>query len=359
MKNNLSIDFRGTSFPVGTGHRPEQASGIDQSGLPIFNQDWWLNIARGSSNYRELKVLQGDLVIGRLPLVLSKNRIGLVLGHDPHWSHLGGPIVDETLNRTEQAGVIHSLLEQLPRSVSFHFVCNPDLIYSDLVRSAFTKSGFDHTTQLTLLRLPSEGDILNARKSKHKGHIKRAAKELDCIDISAKEFVRFFEANLKARGKTSYSPLGTLTCLIEEAISRRQARAIAAIPSSRIMPGDSCIPATYDAAIVYVWDSKRCYYWLSTPRIPSANGSNAKPHPDATKLLAVRAMEDAQAMNLVFDTDGVTTPGSEILYRTMLGLREEQYRDVFKRTTIWERLHQKSRRQFRSMFAKSNDSTAF
>jgi len=52
MKNNLSIDFRDTSYPVGTGHRPEQASGIYQSGLPIFSQDWWLNIARGSSNYR-------------------------------------------------------------------------------------------------------------------------------------------------------------------------------------------------------------------------------------------------------------------------------------------------------------------
>ena len=51
--------------------------------------------------------------------------------------------------------------------------------------------------------------------------IKRAARELDCVDISAEEFVRFFEANLKARGKTSYSPLDTLTCLIEEAISRQ------------------------------------------------------------------------------------------------------------------------------------------
>jgi hypothetical protein len=359
MKNNLSHGFRGTSYPAGTDHRPEQASGIYESELPIFSQDWWLNIARGSSNYRELRVLRGDIIVGRLPFVLSKNRIGLVLGRDPDWSHLGGPIVDERLNRTEQVAVIHSLLEQLPRSVSYHFVCNPDLSYADLVRSAFEKSGFDHTTQLTLLRLPSKGDVLNARKSKHKGHIKRAAKELGCVDIGAKEFVRFFEANLKARGKTSYSPLDTLTCLIEECVTRRQARAIAAISSSQALPGNTGIPATYDAAIVYVWDDKRCYYWLSTPRMSSASGPIAKPHPDATKLLAVRAMEDAQAMNLVFDTDGVTTPGSEILYRTMLGLREEQYRDIFERTTIWERLHQKGRRQFKSMFTKLNNSAAF
>ena len=51
---------------------------------------------------------------------------------------------------------------------------------------------------MTYLRLPSEGDVLNTRKSKHKGHIKRAAKELDCVDVSAREFVQFFETNLKA-----------------------------------------------------------------------------------------------------------------------------------------------------------------
>ena len=357
MKSSLNIELPAASYHLGVDHGLEQVSGIDQSELPIFSQDWWIDIARGSSEYRELKVLQGDVTIGRLPFVLSRNRIGLVRGHDPHWSHLGGPIVDERLSRTEQAKVICSLLEQLPRSVSFHFVCNPDLSYADLVKNAFKKSGFDHTTQVTYLRLPSEGDVMNTRKSKHKRHIKRAAKELDCVDISAKEFIQFFETNLKARGKTSYAPLDTLQCLIEEAISRGQARAIAAMPTSRNLPEHAGRSAAYDAAIVYVWDNHRCYYWLSTPGVPSPD-NNTKPHPDATKLLAVRAMEDAQAMNLIFDTDGVTTPGSENLYRNMFGLREEQYRDVFQRATTLERLHEKCRRQFKSLFARPNGSAA-
>ena len=69
-------------------------------------------------------------------------------------------------------------------------------------------------------------------------------------------------------------------------------------------------------------------------------------------------MEDAQAMNLIFDTDGVTTRGSENLYRNMFGLRDEEYRDVFQRATILEKLHQKCRRHFKSMFAKPNGSAA-
>jgi hypothetical protein len=352
VENGVSTELRDTSYPVAVDRWPAQDSGIDQSELPIFSQDWWIDIARGSSDYRELRVLQGDVTIGRLPFVLSRNRIGLVQGHDPHWSHLGGPIVAETLSRTEQARVIQSLLEQLPRSVSFHFVCNPDLSYADLVRSAFAKSGFRHKTQVTYLRSPSDEDVLNTRKSKHRGHFRRAAKELDCVDINAKDFVRFFETNLKDRRKLCYSPLDTLFNLIEEAMSRGQARAIAAVPSSRILQGHADGTIAYDAAIVYVWDANRCYYWLSTSRIAFADDSCTKPHPDGTKLLALRAMEDAQAMNLIFDTDGVTTPGSENLYRNMFGLRDEEYRDVFQRATVLEKLHQKCRRLLKSIFAK-------
>ena len=329
-------------------YTPEQVAGIDQSELPIFSQDWWINIARGSSKFRESKVVRRGVVVGRLPFVLSRSRLGLLRGQDPHWSHLGGPVVDRRLSRTEQAEVIRSLLEQLPRWVSFNFVCNPDLSYADLVRSAFKRSGFDHATQRTYLRLPTEGDVLNTRKSKHKGHIKRAAKELECVEVSAKEFVQFFEANLKASKKRSYSPLETMTLLIEEAFSRGQGRAIAASSRSRSQSDDGR-SSPYDAAIVYVWDNDRCYYWLSTHRIASANNSDAKPHPDATKLLAVRAMEDAQAMNLIFDADGAATPGADNFYRNMFGLTKEQRRDLFQRETILERFYQRYRQQFKAV----------
>ena len=329
--------------------------GIDQHDIPIFSQDWWIEIARGTSNYRDLMVVRGNTVIGRLPLALSKDRLGLFWGFDLHWSHLGGPIVDQSLSRAEQAQVISSLLDQLPRWVSFRFVCNPDLSYADLVRSAFIRAGFEHTTQKTYLRSPAEGNVLDTRKNKHKGHFKRAAKALDCVDITAKEFVNFYEANLRDSGKKCYSPLESLTCLIEEAVSRGQARVIAAKHLSGHQSG-KISPALYDAAVAYVWDRHRCYYWLSTYRIPSESNSFAKSHPDATKLLALKAMEHAQDMNLIFDSDGITTPGTENLYRNMLGLRLEQRRDVFWRATALERLHQKFRETFRPLVGSHSGS---
>jgi hypothetical protein len=314
--------------------------------VPVFNQDWWLDIVSRSSDYRELKVSRNGKTAGRLAFVEARNRLGLVCGHDPYWSHLGGPILADGMNRFEQAEVLGLLLDQLPRWGSFSFVCDPGLRYADLVRSSFREAGFEYSTQTTYLRSPEEGDALNTRDSKHRGHFKRAAKSLACVDVGASEFVQFFETNLKTKGETSYAPLAMLPHLIEEAMRQGCARAIAAKPNSF---GDSAGPGThpcYDAAIVYLWDSSRCYYWLSTRREALDGEATPKPHPDAVKFLVLKAMEHARAMNLVFDADGVATPGADHLYRNILGLRKEERRDVFQRVHTLERLYRKSRQGF-------------
>lgn len=320
-----------------------QDSGIARSDLPIFTQDWWITIARGSSDYREAKVTRGNDILGRLPFVVWRNRLGLICGQDPYWSHLGGPILDPRLDRSEQASVIRSLLDQLPRWWSYCFVCDSTLSYADLVRDAFTGAGFAHSTQLTYVRFPGDGDILDSRKAKHRGHIRRAGKSLQCVEISANEFVQFFAKNLKAKGERSYAPLEILTCLVDEAVRRGRARVIAAKPI-----GGS---ESFDAAIIYVWDTTRCFYWLSTCRAPFDDHLETRPHPDAVKLLAVKAMEHAQEMGLIFDADGVATPGAENLYRNMFGLRTEEYRDVFRRLSPLERIYQRCRQKFKPMTA--------
>lgn len=324
---------------------------VDRPGLSVFSQDWWLSIVSSSPDYREIRVVRGNVVVGRLPFILCSNRPGFIWGYNPHWSRLAGPILDQRLCPSEQAEVISSLLEQLPRWASFDFVCDPNLAYADIVRDAFKRAGFEHTSQITYIRPPEHGDVLDCRKAKHRGHIKKAARELECVEISAKGFVQFYEANLNAQGKRSYSPLCVLARLIEEAVGRGQARVIAAKPKSENQPGLGGRSAPCDAAIAYVWDDERCYYWLSTRRSLRADDSVAKPHPDATKVLAVRAMEDAQAMNLIFDADGVNTPGAENFYRNICGLKEELHRDVYQRFCVLERLRLKYRQQFRALFA--------
>lgn len=310
--------------------------GSNQTELCIFQQDWWIRFARGSSRYHELRVVDGPDVLGRLPYILLRHG-GFLRAQDPHWSHLGGPIVDERLSRKEQAEVVRRLLKKLPKWYSGYFVCNPNQGYADLVRDAFQQAGFEYTVQTTYVRYPSEGAVMSERKGKHRGHLRRASQKLECVEIDAREFGRFFAANLKARGKTSYAPLEIITPLTEEAVQRGQARVIAA-KSRELSASDDARTTLYDAAIVYVWDRSHCYYWMSTYRPVTINPAYPKPHPDAIKFLAMRAMEHAQEMNLIFDADGVTTPGSENLYRQMFGLRKEVRRDVFQRVTVLERV---------------------
>lgn len=312
----------------------------DRPDLSAFHREWWLNIARSFPGYREVNVVRGGETLGRLPFVLWRNRVGLTFGQDPYWAHLGGPVVREELSAPEQADIICSLIQQLPRRTSFTFICDPTVCYAGLVRRAFIDAGFEHSSQLTYVRLPEDGDVLSEKSRKHRGHIKRAAKSLTCVDVCASDFVRFFEANLTARGKRSYAPLNMLPRLIEQAINRGCGRAIAAKPNGI---DDVSSNTLYDAAIVYIWDDRRCYYWLSTHRVPSKQENVRKPHPDAVKLLLVNAMEHAQSMGLVFDADGVVTPGADHLYRTILGFRIEERRDVFLRLNTLERIYQKSR----------------
>ena len=340
--------------PAMTHSLSTHCSDRTRADLPIFSQNWWVNIARGPSDYRELNVPSGSDDAGRLPVVLSRGRLGIMRGHDPYWSHLGGPIVDPSLSRSEQAEVIGSLLRQLPRRTSFTFVCDPSLSYADVVREAFLEAGFAHSTQTTYLHLPEDGDVLSTRKSKHRGHFKRAAKSLECVDINPLEFVRFFEMNLKAKGRVSYAPPEILKNLAQAAMARGCARAIAA--RSRACDAAQnglSVPCPYDAAIVYVWDATRCYYWLSTHRVACGDDSIPKPHPDAIKLLVLQAVQHAQAMGLIFDADGVATPGADHLYHHILGLRKELRRDVFERINVFDRLYRRCSKGLRRIASRS------
>jgi hypothetical protein len=314
--------------------------------LSVFHQGWWHDIARRFPGYCELKVARGERTVGRLPFVLWRNRLGLTFGQDPYWAHLGGPIVDEDLSSEEKSKVLRGLIQQLPRRASFSFVCDPTLSYADLVRKALFDAGFEHSSQITYVRLPEDGDVLSERKRKHRGHIKRAAKCLECVDLTANEFVEFFETNLKERGKRSYAPLKMLPQLIQQTIERGCGRAVAARLNTGETSGSTESRLPYDAAIVYIWDDRRCYYWLSTHRVASGEDTTGKPHPDAVKLLMVNAIEHAQSMNLVFDADGVVSPGADHLYRNILGLKIEERRDVFRRLNIVERIYQRSKLRF-------------
>jgi hypothetical protein len=320
----------------------QPTAGSSPPDLAVFQQPWWLEIAKRGEDYREFVVRKCGKIVGSLGFVVATNQIGNKLGFPPIWAHLGGPVLDQGLNRIERAEALRRLVVQFPRSISFKFVCNPGANDADLVRQAFQRAGFEHHTEMTYVQQSSHPDIMSRLSSRHRGHLRRAIRDLDVLQMDADEFIEFYQSNLKAAGKQSYASLENARDLIAKGLESdtQQVRVLGARPR---LEG-----STFDAAIACAWDDRRYYLWLLTRR-RSVHSNDRRPHGDAVKLLILRATQHSQELNLTFDVDGATTEGARNLYDDILKFPLVESRDVFIRDTklfrLYKQLQSKSRAQ--------------
>lgn len=313
-------------------HKNLEQPTLSQYALPVFQQDWWIGIALADREYHESIARRDDRVVGRLPYAIRKNKIGIRRADPFPWTHLSGPSVDAGLSQAEKADVLHQLISQLPGTCCFRFDCPPcDPASAQLLIDAFGKFGFQHRTQTTYTQTPDVPDIYERVSSKRRNQYRKAEDALDITDIDPRHFRDFYEANLIVCGKKSYADLDIAQKLMTEGLKRGQVRLIAA----RKKNSDGTIPmnAPYDAALACAWDNRRYYYWMATRRRHVEGGSHKEPHEDAQKILAFTAIRDAKRRNLVFDADGVSTDGTEHLYKAIFRLPAEEKRHIFARDT--------------------------
>jgi hypothetical protein len=282
------------------------------SDLSIFQQDWWLKIAKGSARLKEVQVYgTNGAIIGSLKYIVRRNVLGISWGGGLHLSHISGPIACKNLSDEEKTIVFGRLFKKLP-IMSFTFSIAEYTPDASLIRQAFERARFECFEHLNYSQPPE--DITSRLGTKLREHIKQAHNKLNIINIDADEFINFYQANLSAADKKSYFPLEVAKKLIAIGIKRErpQARIIAV---SRKRPERSSEERGIDAAICIVWDSERCYYWLSTRRKDS--------HPDAIKLLIVIAMKHAEELGLIFDVYCPDTSGSHRLFKTIFRMPNE------------------------------------
>jgi len=312
-------------------------SGPRQADLPVFQQPWWLEIAKGDTDYREVKVQRDGEIVGSLGFVVVTNKFGNKLGFPPIWSHLGGPVVSQAPGIEERAEVFRQLIAQLPGNISFKFVCGSDSEDADFIRQAFQAARFKCSAETTYLQHPYDKGILERLCGESKRQVVSARRQLEVLDIGADEFIAFYGANLTAAGKQSYASLQSARSLI--ARGRKgdapQMRVIAAKQKRR--------GAALDAAIAYAWDNKRYYLWMTTHRSSSREDGQEKPHLHAGKLLVLEGTEDARRRGLIFDVDGAATEGNQTLYRDRLKFPHAESRDVFIRDTRLHKIYKQLR----------------
>ena len=245
---------------------------------------------------------------GDLPYCIGRDARGITCAVQPAWMYLrdlGGVGV-------QKDAIIRRLLAQLTGGITYHFAFHIDLPDAAIVRRAFASAGFKVMDWDTFTYAPPAGhaDLIDTFSGKSiKGTLRRARRDLEIIDISARDYFRFQRANLAASGKKNTRNDNLDQLILDEALRRGCARIVAA----RRRPTDAHPgPHPIDAAAVLLWEeaSGVLQFWRLTYREHSYGPLPA--HVDATKLLVLAAMQEAADRKMILDTDGYTSGMAKI-----------------------------------------------
>ncbi|CAM5762392.1 hypothetical protein LMIY3S_00457 [Labrys miyagiensis] len=252
---------------------------------------------------------EGGRTVGRLPFV-KETRFGLHRSNMPTLTHFLGPGINDGSgsepNRfVKRQAITRELIRKLPPFSSFRQKLHRDM--KDVL--AFQAEDFDVTVQFTFEIHPAAHDVIwKAMRDKTRNVIRRAQESYRVSNtMDPESFLRFYAANLGAKGEDANIDLATCGEVATQALDRGRGH-------FWVAKGKSGDPK---AAIFCVWDARLCYYMLSTRSADSSNG--------AIPLLIWHAMKSAASMGLVFDFDGVANAGSILLYAGFGGTVSPRY----------------------------------
>ncbi|MEJ1975934.1 MAG: GNAT family N-acetyltransferase [Acetobacteraceae bacterium] len=262
----------------------------------MFHSRWWLEAATGG-DYQEAEVRAGGRTVARFPYVIERKFAGHKLCTMPELTHFLGPAIDagpsNAVNRTlKRFHITQELLAQLSAFSGFYHKLHAGI--SDTL--AFEEARYTTFVQFTYEILPQpERAIWDGMRDKTRNVIRRAEERwrVETLD-DPHAFAALYEANLRRRGMVNYYT--RVRAVGAEALARGHGRILAVKDARGAVLG----------AIFVVWDQRVCYYLLATRSRESDNG--------VMSLLVWNAICDAAARGLVFDFDGVGTPGSRLFF---------------------------------------------
>ncbi|MEJ6020631.1 GNAT family N-acetyltransferase [Ramlibacter sp. PS4R-6] len=279
---------------IGHGAPAANDAAVDPLAPTVFHEHWWLDtVTRGG--WQAAEVRSDGKLAGWMPYVLSRQR-GFRVSVMPPLTHLLGPVVPEGSGSSNtrwlrRLGILQELAAQLPRVAHFSQTFHPDT--ADVL--AFQSRGFETFTQFTAEVAPATEALLWSHLRDKTRNVIRRAQEQCRVEAMGDphEFLRFYLHNLEAAGERFYFDPSLLVPLVEAARSRHRGRVLVVrAPDGRPL-----------AAVFYVWDRRRLWYFLST-RDPKDG------HNGAVSLLVWRGLQMAAKHGLVFDFDGVAGEGA-------------------------------------------------
>jgi predicted nucleic acid-binding protein len=215
----------------------------------------------------------------------------------PELTHFLGPAIDaghgNAANRgLKQYQITRELLALVTPCSGFYHKLHRGV--SDTL--AFEDSGCTTMVQFTYEIAPKpEAEIWRTMRDKTRNVIRRAGERWQVVTLDDPDaFSAMYEANLRSRGLVNHQRRIPAVCAA--ALAHNQGHVLAVRDDTGAALG----------AIFVAWDHESAYYLLATRALASDNG--------VMSLLVWDAIRDATARGLMFDFDGLGTPGSRLFY---------------------------------------------
>ncbi|WP_429250818.1 GNAT family N-acetyltransferase [Paraburkholderia sp. GAS333] len=235
-------------------------------------------------------------MIGEMPYLLVTKGVWKV-SEMPMLTRCLGPVIRSSGGNADDEwrhrfNVCDKLVKQLPPSAFFEQQMDPRVSEAEAIAFAFNQ--FKVSVNFTLKIFPeqAEQDTWTHMRPNTRNVIRRASEQLSVQEIRcAKDFVRFYDANLGVRQQRNMYGSSMMEGLLAEVIKRDAGKLLGCYGKD----------GQLQAAVAVVADNTALYYFLSS-RKQDAHGG-------AVSLLIWTAIRLAHERQLVFDFDGISNQG--------------------------------------------------
>lgn len=288
-----------------TAHRQDT---IDKTRLPLFYQDWWLDLVCGADQWKSITYRDGDgRVWGYWP-ISSIRKAGQELYLSPDLTPFNGPVIfyPENLVKRERRyshehKVLNGLLDQLPKATAYRFRCVPEV--NNWL--PFYNNGFRQTTQYTY-QIDGIKDLDTVRsnyKSSVRNDIQYAQKNYDLISCKTAEEV------LPVIDATHHRKYKQTPHIAKQIITTTLANECGAAWLVQDKDSRKTVAGGH-----IVWDHDKAYLLLlGVDKTQSPRG--------AVQLLIDHLIKEASSMVDTFDFEGSMIQEVEPVYRAFGGRR--------------------------------------
>lgn len=276
---------------------------INWKELPVFFQEWWLDIVCGSNNYEYLITKNGENV-SSVSVIFKKGKLGIsYLSMPPFTPYLGVRyFYPNVLKESSRLSFEEKVIKQLVGKLNMYSIVEFNLLPEIKNAFPFIKNGFRNHLRYTYIIRHSEGEeaYLKRMNQKLRKEIARNKIEVLTVDDSS-EFVELQRAHLDKKEISNVHQIDCVRALDGE-LRARGKRKIYAARKGKLLLG----------AVYIVEDIKVNYcVFIAQNKQNKINGLVAK-LVDVAIRETIRSGKD-------FDFEGSMIPGVEKFFRKFGG----------------------------------------